>query len=34
MGFLEQYYDERNKLICSHNIELAADFRIFKTIRN
>ena len=34
MGFLEQYYDERNKLICSNNIELAADFRIFKTTRN
>lgn len=34
MGFVEQYYDERNKLICANNIELAADFRIFRTTRN
>ena len=31
MGFIEHYYDERTKLICSNNVEAAAEFRIFNT---
>lgn len=31
LGFLEYYYDERSKLICSQPIETAAEFRIFNT---
>lgn len=31
MGFVEHYYDERAKLICSNKVEAAAEFRIFNT---
>lgn len=33
LGFLEYYYDERAKLICSQFVETAAEFRMFNTAK-
>ncbi len=33
MGFVEHYYNERSKLICSNNVESASEFRLFNAER-